>query len=111
MIIMCIELFGLENIPIIDGSSDISKIIKEAIEKQGCGLCHGDIILIAEENFIKLYDLTPSPQAIELAQKAKKDPQLVESIIQQSNEIVAVGPKFIITETKQGFVCANAGID
>ena len=118
MIIMCIELFGLENIPIIDGSSDISKIIKEAIEKQGCGLCHGDIILIAEtliskaeENFIKLYDLTPSPQAIELAQKAKKDPQLVESIIQQSNEIVAVGPKFILTETKQGFVCANAGID
>ena len=32
MIIMSIELFGLENIPIIDGSSDISKIIKEAIE-------------------------------------------------------------------------------
>ena len=29
MIIMSIELFGLENIPIIDGSSDISKIIKE----------------------------------------------------------------------------------
>ena len=32
MIIMSIELFGLENIPIIDGNSDISKIIKEAIE-------------------------------------------------------------------------------
>ena len=118
MIIMSIELFGLENIPIIDGDSDISKIIKEAIEKQGCGICHGDIILIAEtliskaeENFIKLDDLTPSNQAIELAKKAKKDPQLVESIIQQSNEIVAVGPKFIITETVHGFVCANAGID
>ena len=33
MIIMTIELFGLENIPIIDGDSDISQIIKEAIEK------------------------------------------------------------------------------
>ena len=118
MIIMSIELFGLENIPIIDGNSDISKIIKEAIEKQGCNLCHGDIILIAEtliskaeENFIKLDDLTPSKQAIELAEKAQKEPELVESIIQQSNEIVAVGPKFIITETVHGFVCANAGID
>ena len=30
---MSIELFGLENIPIVDGSSDISRIIKEAIEK------------------------------------------------------------------------------
>ncbi|WP_406533912.1 coenzyme F420-0:L-glutamate ligase [Methanobrevibacter sp.] len=118
MIIMSIELFGLENIPIIDGSSDISKIIKEAIEKQGCGLNHGDIILIAEtliskaeENFIKLDDLTPSAQAIELAEKSKKDPRLVEAIIQQSNEIVKVGPNFIITETIHGFVCANAGID
>ena len=115
---MSIELFGLENIPIIDGSSDISKIIKEAIEKQGCGLNHGDIILIAEtliskaeENFIKLDDLTPSAQAIELAEKSKKDPRLVEAIIQQSNEIVEVGPNFIITETIHGFVCANAGID
>ena len=29
---MSIELFGLENIPIVDGSSDISRIIKDAIE-------------------------------------------------------------------------------
>ena len=115
---MSIELFGLENIPIIDGSSDISKVIKEAIEKQGCVLNHGDIVLIAEtliskaeENFIKLDDLTPSEQAIELAEKSKKDPRLVEAIIQQSNEIVEVGPNFIITETIHGFVCANAGID
>ncbi|AMD18164.1 coenzyme F420:L-glutamate ligase [Methanobrevibacter sp. YE315] len=118
MVIMRIELFGLENIPIVDGSSDISKIIKEAIEEQGCGLNHGDIVLIAEtliskaeENFIKLNELVPSQQAIELAEKSGKDPKLVEAIIQQSNEIVEVGPSFIITETIQGFVCANAGID
>ena len=118
MIIMSIELFGLENIPIVDGSSDISKIIKEAIEEQGCGLHHGDVVLIAEtliskaeENFIKLDELTPSKQAIELAEQSKKDPRLVEAIIQQSNEIVEVGPNFIITETIHGFVCANAGID
>ena len=118
MIIMSIELFGLEDIPIVDGNSDISKIIKDAIVKQGCGLNHGDIILIAEtliskaeENFIKLDELTPSEQAIDLAKQSKKDPQLVEAIIQQSNEIVEVGPNFIITETIHGFVCANAGID
>ena len=118
MITMSIELFGLENIPIVDGSSDISQIIKEAVEKQGCGIQHGDIILIAEtliskaeENFIILDELTPSEKAIELAKQSKKDPQLVEAIIQQSNEIVEVGPNFIITETVHGFVCANAGID
>lgn len=118
MIIMSIELFGLENIPIVDGSSNISEIIRDAVNQQGCNIEHGDIILIAEtliskaeENFIKLDDLVPSDEAIELAKQSKKDPKLVEAIIQQSNEIVEVGPNFIITETVHGFVCANAGID
>ena len=118
MIIMSIELFGLENIPIVDGSSNISEIIRDAVNQQGCNIEHGDIILIAEtliskaeENFIRLDDLVPSDEAIELAKQSKKDPKLVEAIIQQSNEIVEVGPNFIITETVHGFVCANAGID
>lgn len=115
---MTIELIGLEHIPIVDDSDDISKIIRDAIEKQGCLLKHGDIILIAETliskaegNFIRLDELEPSQQALDLAEKSKKDPKLVEAIIQQSNEIVEVGPSFIITETRHGFVCANAGID
>ena len=115
---MTIELIALENIPIIDGNSNVSDVIKDAIIKQGYDIKHGDIILIAEtliskaeDNFIKLDDLTPSKQAIELAKQSKKDPKLVEAIIQQSNEIVEVGPNFIITETIHGFVCANAGID
>ena len=118
MIIMSIELFGLEGIPIVDGDSDISQIIKDAVEKQGCGLKHGDIVLIAEtliskaeENFIKLDDLTPSDFAIRLANESGKDPRLVEAILNESSEVVRVGPNFIITETNQGFVCANAGID
>ena len=115
---MSIELFGLEDIPIIDGNSDISQIITEAIKKQVCGLNHGDIVLIAEtliskaeENFIKLDDLTPSEEAIKLAERAGKDPKLVQAILNESNEVIRVGPNFIITETKHGFVCANAGID
>ena len=115
MIIMNIELFGLEGIPIVDGNSDISQIIKESIEKQGCGLNHGDIILIAEtliskaeENFIRLDDLTPSGYAIRLANESGKDPRLVEAILNESEEVVRIGPNFIITETKHGFVCANA---
>ena len=115
---MTIELIGLENIPIVDDTSDISQIIKDAIDKQGCTIKHGDIILIAETlisksegNFIRIGELVPSDEAIELAEKSKKDPKLVQAILNESNEVVRVGPKFIITETKHGFVCANAGID
>ncbi|MBQ2654405.1 MAG: coenzyme F420-0:L-glutamate ligase [Methanobrevibacter sp.] len=115
---MRIELIGLENIPIVDKSSNISQIIKDAIINQGCNLEHGDIILIAEtliskaeDNFIVLDELNPSDEAIGLAEKSKKDPKLVQAILDESAEVVRVGPKFIITETKHGFVCANAGID
>lgn len=115
---MTIQLIGLENIPIVDDNSDISKIIRDAIIEQDCQIEHGDIILIAETlisksegNFIKIGELEPSKEAIELAEKSKKDPKLVQAILDESNEVVEVGPNFIITETKHGFVCANAGID
>jgi coenzyme F420-0:L-glutamate ligase/coenzyme F420-1:gamma-L-glutamate ligase len=69
---MTIELIGLENIPIVNDKDDISLIIKDAINKQGCSINHGDIILIAETlisksegNFIRLDDLTPSQEALD----------------------------------------------
>lgn len=115
---MEIKLIGLEGIPLVKSGDDISKIIKEAILKSDYDLCDGDIILIAETliskaegNIIKLDDIVPSDKAVEIAEICKKDPKLVEVILQNSTEIVEVGPNFIVTETKQGFVCANAAID
>ena len=115
---MEIKLIGLEGIPLVKSGDDISKIIKEAILNSDYDLCDGDIILIAETliskaegNIIKLDDNVTSDKAVEIAKKKKKDPKLVEVILQNSTEIVEVGPNFIVTETKQGFVCANAAID
>ena len=115
---MEIKLIGLEGIPLVKSGDDISKIIKEAILNSDYDLCDGDIILIAETliskaegNIIKLDDIVPSDKAVEIAEICKKDPKLVELILQNSTEIVEVGPNFIVTETKQGFVCANAAID
>ena len=115
---MEIKLIGLEGIPLVKSGDDISKIIKEAILNSDHDLCDGDIILIAETliskaegNIIKLDDIVPSDKAVEIAEICKKDPKLVELILQNSTEIVEVGPNFIVTETKQGFVCANAAID
>lgn len=115
---MQIKLMGLEGIPLVKAGDNIAEIIKDAILSQDYELCDGDIILIAETliskaegNIIKLDEITPSEKAIEVAEICKKDPKLVEVILQNSNEIVEVGPNFIVTETKHGFVCANAAID
>lgn len=115
---MEIKLIGLEGIPLVNGGDNIAQIIKDAILDSDYDLSDGDIILIAETliskaegNIIKLDEITPSQKAIEIAEICKKDSKLVEAILQNSNEVVRVGPKFIITETKHGFVTANAAID
>lgn len=115
---MKLELFGLNEIPLVVKGDNIAKLILSALKKQQISLENGDIILIAETliskgegNIINLNDITASEHSIEIAKQCKKDPKLVEIIIDESNEVVAIGPDFIITETKQGFVCANSGID
>jgi coenzyme F420-0:L-glutamate ligase/coenzyme F420-1:gamma-L-glutamate ligase len=65
----------------------------------------------AEGNVIHLENMEPRKKAYELAELTGKEAELVEAIIEESEEIVKVGPDFIISETKHGFVCANAGID
>jgi len=115
---MNLEIFGLTEIPLIVKGDNLTEIILYSLKKQNNKLKNGDIILIAETliskaegNYINLKKINPSSKAIKLAKKSKKNPKLVESIINESKEIIAVGPDFIISETKHGFVCANAGID
>ncbi|MDR1819781.1 MAG: coenzyme F420-0:L-glutamate ligase [Methanobrevibacter sp.] len=115
---MKIELIGLENIPIINKEINLSEVIIETLEKEKIHIKYGDIILIAEtliskseNNIIELNKINPSKESIKISEKVNKSPELVEAILNESNEIIAIGKDFIITETKHGFICANAGID
>lgn len=115
---MEIRVIGIENIPLVDEGDDIAALILNALPENSIELENGDILVIAETiiskaegNKINLESVEPSLKAFEIAEKTGKEPELVEAIIRESNEIIAVGPDFIISETKHGFVCANAGID
>lgn len=113
-----INLIGLTTIPLVKKGDNLLELILDSIKKESIDVQDGDIFVIAETliskiegNYIKLNDIVPSDEALELAKKTKKDPKLMEAILNESNEVVRVGPNFIVTETKHGFVCANAGID
>ncbi|MCK9150381.1 coenzyme F420-0:L-glutamate ligase [Methanobacterium alcaliphilum] len=115
---MHIQLLGLNKIPLLKHDDDLSELILESAQIQDITIENGDILVIAETaiskiegNFIDLKSIIPSQKAEDLALKTGKDPQLVEAILDQSNEIVKVGHDFIVCETRHGFVCANAGID
>lgn len=115
---MEIKIIGIENIPLIKKGDDLAQLILKAADDQNISVDDGDILVIAETavakaegNVISLENLEPGKQAHELAKLTGKEVELVEAIIGESDEIVKVGPDFIISETKHGFVCANAGID
>jgi coenzyme F420-0:L-glutamate ligase/coenzyme F420-1:gamma-L-glutamate ligase len=105
-------------LPLIKEGDDLSNIVQNTLRMSSCHLEDGDIIVVTEKviaksqgRLVELNSIEPSEKAIFLARKTDKDPRLVELILRESNEVLKAGPNFIITETKDGFVCANAGID
>jgi coenzyme F420-0:L-glutamate ligase/coenzyme F420-1:gamma-L-glutamate ligase len=115
---MKFKVIGITGIPLIKKGDLLDEFILEAISDMGMAIQKDDILVIAETaiakaegHIINLKDLKPSPKAYELADKTGKEPEVVEAILQESEEVIKVGPDFIISETKHGFVCANAGID
>lgn len=115
---MKLEIIGVTGIPLLKKGDHLDEILLKAISDMDLKIQEGDVLVIAETavakaegNIIKLEYMEPGATAMELASKTGKDPELVEAILQESEEVIKVGPDFIISETKHGFVCANAGID
>ena len=113
-----IRITPIENLPLIAEGDSIGTLIVDAALKQGTPLMAHDIVIIthkivskAEGRTVNLETISPSEQAKQLAEQTGKDPALVEAILSETKEIVRIGPNSIITENKNGAICANAGID
>jgi len=113
-----IEIFGVKGLPIIKPGDDLAKLICEALKKQGLDLEDGDILVVsqtivskAEGSIINLKNVKPSIQAKIVAEITGKEAEIVEVILKESKEIVRLKNSHLITKTKHGFVCANAGVD
>ncbi len=113
-----VEIFPVRGIPEVQKGSDIALMVLEATRASGLALEHGDIVVVkqkvvskAEGRVVELRKVKPGRRASELARTQKKDPRLVEMILQESVRVVRAGHGVIVTETKQGLVCANSGVD
>jgi len=113
-----VELVGLETLPEVAPGDDLASLIVEAAEREGVSLDNGDILLIsqkvvskAEGRFIDLRGVSPSEEALRLSRYLGKSPEEVEVILKESDEILKVEGGALIVRSKQGIVCANAGVD
>ena len=115
---MTLTLTPLFNIPLVKRGDDLAALFVAALGRQGLVLEPGDILVVAQKivskaegRFVNLSTVSPSREAVDLAQQVDKDARLMELVIRESKRILRSRPGTIIVEHRLGFVCANAGID
>jgi coenzyme F420-0:L-glutamate ligase/coenzyme F420-1:gamma-L-glutamate ligase len=112
-----VELVALDGIPEIGPGDDLGAIIAEAA--QSIGLTDADVVIVtqkvvskAEGRLVELASVEPSPLARAWGERWGKDPRQVEIVLRESASIVRMAPGgLIISRTRHGLVCANAGVD
>ena len=79
---------------------------------------NGDILVIAQKiiskqegRIVELSSVVPSLLAEGISSEYKKNPRIIELILNESKQIIRMERGILIVETKNGFICANAGID
>lgn len=113
-----ITLSALPDFPLVEPGDDLVALILASLHGAGQTLADGDVLVLAQKIVSKaenrygyLNQVDPAAEALELAQRADKDPRLAQLILDESKEVVRVRPGVVIVEHRLGYVHANAGID
>ena len=69
------------------------------------------VVSKAEGRVRRLGDVEPGERATALAAEHRKDPRLMQVVLDESAEILRAVNGTLICVTRHGFVCANAGVD
>jgi len=78
----------------------------------------GDILVLSQKivskqegRIVNISLVIPSILALGIGSEYEKDPKLIEIILSETKRIVRMGHGILIVETKNGLICANAGVD
>lgn len=113
-----LTLTAVPHIPEIQAGDDVAAILRRALRAADLTPQAGDVLVIAQKiiskaegRTVRLEDVTPGERAVAVAAQTRKDPRLVELILQESEEISRMAPNVLVVRHRLGFTSANAGID
>ena len=96
---MRLEIFGVEGLPEIEAGDDLAGMIAEAAD-----LADGDVVVVTQKIVSKAEDA--------MVEVDPDDPLSHKPVVEQESvRVLRRRGDLIISETKHGFVCANAGVD
>ncbi len=106
---------ALDGLPEVQPGDDLAELIIAGLRDP---LRDGDVLVIAhkivskaEGRIRRLADVTPSDEAVALAERVGKDPRHVQVVLDGTQEVLRATHGVLICVTHHGFVCANAGVD
>lgn len=115
---MSIKIIPIQGLPIIKEGDDLAELTINSLRDVNLIPQEKDVYVFShvitsrvEGKQVDLETVEPSRRAIEYAEITGKDARLIQVILDESNAVRRIAPGVLITETKHGFVCANAGVD
>jgi coenzyme F420-0:L-glutamate ligase/coenzyme F420-1:gamma-L-glutamate ligase len=109
---------AVDGLPEIHPGDDLAALIAGAVAAQGETLRDGDVLAVAQKvvskaegRIVRLADVEPGPRALAMAKESGKDPRQLEVVLAESVKVVRWKGGVLISETRHGFICANAGVD
>src|SRR5215813_2158328 len=113
-----LSVIPVRGIPEIESGDDVALAISNALAAKGSRILDGDVVVIAQKivsksegRIVHLESIRPSTSAVDWAAQYDKDPRVVEVVLRQSTKIIRMERGIIISETRHGLICANAGVD
>lgn len=113
-----LQIFGVPGLPEVVEGTDLGVAVLHAAQAAGTPIESGDVVVVtskivskAEGRIVELAEVEPSTFAREWSARWEKDPAVTEIVLREAKRIVRQMGPVLITETHQGFVCANSGVD
>jgi coenzyme F420-0:L-glutamate ligase / coenzyme F420-1:gamma-L-glutamate ligase len=108
-----LRISPLTGLPELREGDNLGRLIADAVNPEA-----DEVVVISQKavskvegRVRKLSEVVPGVRARELAELLDKDAGLVELVLEESARVLRAERGVLITETRAGWVCANAGID
>jgi coenzyme F420-0:L-glutamate ligase/coenzyme F420-1:gamma-L-glutamate ligase len=113
-----IRIIPVRGVGEVQPGDDVAAVLVAAFEGQGNRFESGDVLVVtqkivskAEGRIVELSTVTPSETALELSRINGRDARQIEVALRETAKVIRMERGILISETRHGFICANAGVD
>ena len=115
-----VEILALSGLPEVRAGDELGAMIGDALDATpgALPLEPGDVLVVTQKIVSKaegavadLRTVEPRPEAVAWAERWDRDARAIEVVLREARRVVRMERGVLITETPQGYVCANGGVD